>query len=58
MCIDAFSKCEAVVPMKGNTAIDRVEGIIEPFVNMGRPPTIVYSDGKVGITNSMLFQTY
>ena len=55
VCVDVFTKCAAVVPIKGKTENDLASGMIESIVKMGNKPQLIYTDGETGIRNSGLF---
>lgn len=55
-CIHTFTKCALVVPVQGKSENDLALGMIEPIVNMGKKPLLIYTDGETGTRNSGLFQ--
>ena len=49
ICIDAFSKNCASVPIKGRTESDLALGSLEWMHNMDGPPKLIITDGETGI---------
>ena len=58
LCIDAFTKYCAIVPIKSKNESELALGFIECMNKMGKPPKVIYTDGETGIRNSGLFQKY
>ena len=58
LCIDAFTKYCAIVPIKSKSESELALGFIECMNKMGKPPKVVYSYEEMGIRNSGLFHKY
>ena len=46
LCIDIFTKCAVVVPIKSKKEYDIAAGILEGMHNMCNTPEIIYTDDE------------